>query len=139
MMAVFKDKVTVRLQHTDAAGVLFFANHIVLAHETYEKFMEQIGCSFASILNEKPYLVYIIHTEADFSRPAAVGDKIDVEMQIIDIGNTSFTLEYKLSASDGSNVSRCRTVHVATDKATAKKIPLPPELRSRLESFRDQS
>lgn len=137
-MAVFRDKVTVRLQHTDAAGVLFFANHIVLAHETYEKFMEQIDCSFASILDEEPFLVLIIHAEADFRRPVAVGDRIDVEMRIIDIGNTSFILEYRLNASDGSEISRCKTVHVATDKDSGKKIPLPTKLRTKLESFRDQ-
>ena len=137
-MAVFKNKLAVRLQNTDAAGILFFANHIVLAHETYEKFMEQIECSFANILEKEPFLVLIVHTEADFSKPAAVGDRIDIEMQIMDIGSASFTLEYRLLASDGSEISRCKTVHVATDKTSGKKIPLPARLRSSLENFRDQ-
>lgn len=134
-MAIFRNRITVRLQDTDAAGILFFANQLIFAHETYEKFMEEIDCSLASVLEQHSYLIPLVHAEADYAKPVTVGDEIDVEMTVANIGDTSFTLDYLLMGTDGAEIGRCRTVHVTVSKSDMKKIPLPTELREGLERY----
>ena len=129
----FRNKVRVKLQDTDAAGILFFASQLIYAHETFEKFMEQIGFDVPRILKDESYILPIVHADADYSRPLGVGDRLEIELIVAEIGNTSFTLNYFVRKEDGSDVGSCRTVHVTIDKNNRKKIPLPTELRQALE------
>ncbi len=126
---------SVKLQHTDAAGLLFFANQLVFAHEAYETFMEKIGVSFKSVLNRESYLIPIVHAEADFVKPLSVGDEIKVSLRVASMGDSSFVLEYSIEKSSGERVGSCQTVHVTISKSEKKKIALPCELREALEEY----
>ena len=134
-MVTYRNRVVVRLQDTDAVGVIFFANQLVYAHETYERFMEQIGCGFADILAQGEYLLVIVHASADYRRPVRVGDIVDVEMSVARTGKSSFTLDYLLSTEDGTEIGRCSTVHVSVDRTNMKKMEIPKELRESLERY----
>ncbi len=126
---------TVRLQDTDAAGILFFANWFIFAHEAYEKMMEDIGIGFARLFETESYIVPIVHAEADYNKPVRVGDEIEVELTVADIGTTSFTVKYILRTTDRQTAGTCRTVHVTMDKRNNKKIPLTDELRQGLSGY----
>jgi 1,4-dihydroxy-2-naphthoyl-CoA hydrolase len=138
-LATYTNRVTVKLQDTDAAGILFFTNQLVFAHETYEKFMEDIDCSLARVFEQCSYHIPLVHAEADYAKPVTVGDEIDVEMTVANIGKTSFTLDYSLTGTDGAEIGRCRTVHVTVGKSDMKKIPLPTEIREGLERYYESS
>jgi len=134
-MGLFHHKVVVNMQDTDAAGILFFACQFEFAHETYEVFLESIGFSFAEALENEPFLLPIVHAESDYLRPLKVGDKLDAELKVAGLGNTSFRLEYLIKRNGGEVVGRTRTVHVAITKADGRKAPLPGRLRESLERF----
>jgi 1,4-dihydroxy-2-naphthoyl-CoA hydrolase len=57
----FKTQRVVRLKDTDAAGIIFFANYFIFAHETYELFLEEIGYSARRIIQEESFLLSIVH------------------------------------------------------------------------------
>jgi acyl-CoA thioesterase FadM len=86
-------------------------------------------------LGQHLYLIPLVHAEADYAKPVTVGDEIDVEMTVANIGNTSFTLDYLIMGTGGAEVGRCRTVHVTVGKSDMKKIPLPTKLREGLERY----
>lgn len=134
-MPSYKYSRTVRLQDTDAAGILFFANWFIFAHEAYETLMENIGHGFARLFETEPYIIPIVHAEADYKRPLRVGDEINVELTVANIGASSFVLEYILRTSDGNIAGTCRTVHVAMDKESKEKIQLPDKLRQGLSNY----
>lgn len=134
-MAAFTKRITARLQDIDGAGVLFFANQLVYAHETYEEFMEQIGFSFAEIFGHSPFLLFIVHAEADYVRPVSVGDIVDIEMNVASIGRTSFAIDYRLRTDAGEDIGRCRTVHVTVSRTKKTKTPVPAELRKKLAEY----
>jgi len=134
---MYKNEMSVRMQDTDAAGILFFANQLVYAHETYEKLLEHIGVSFLSILKDESYFVPIVHAEANYSKSLAVGQPIVIELTVERLGNTSYTLAYSIKAEDGTEVGTCRTVHVTVSRDGFKKIPLPDKLRTGLSKYSD--
>jgi 1,4-dihydroxy-2-naphthoyl-CoA hydrolase len=125
----------VRLQDADAAGILFFANWIVFAHEAYESMMVEIGFDFASMIKQRKFIVLIAHTEADFLRPVRLGDIVTVELFVANLSTSSFTLEYSLSTSGGERVGQCKTVHVVVNKASGNKMPMSEKLRQALGAF----
>lgn len=133
-MGAFRHQIIVSMRDTDAAGIIFFGSQFTFAHVAYERFLEHLGFCFADALEKEPYLLPIVHAEADYLRPLRVGDRIDVELTVGRIGTTSYTLEYSLTRG-GEIVGRALSVHVAVSKAEKGKVPLPDVLREALERF----
>ena len=131
---MFETETDVKLQDTDAAGILFFANHFRIAHTAYEAFMKAIDCSLNHIIRESSYLLSIVHAEADYKGPLSLGDKFSISMRA-DVGETSFTLSYAFTDANGNVAAEVRTVHVAVDKRTGRKIPLPEKVKNGLSSI----
>ena len=131
----FSYKTQIKLHHTDAAGLLFFAHQFAIIHEAYEALLERWGCSFAQMLRQRSYFLPIVHAESDYKAPLFVGDWIKIQVQVGAVGRTSFTFDYVLTKKGGKLIGTSRTVHVTIDKKSGKKIPLPASLRSSLRKF----
>lgn len=130
---MFSYKTTIQLHDTDAAGLLFFGNQFEIVHEAYEVLFEKIGFSFSKLLRKCDFFLPIVHAEADYKAPLFVGDKITITVRVVNIGRTSFTLSYQLLTQKSKKlVGTAQTVHVAVDKKTERKIPLPARLRQAL-------
>jgi 1,4-dihydroxy-2-naphthoyl-CoA hydrolase len=125
----------IKLHQTDAAGLLFFSHQFEIVHDAYEALLERIGFGFAELIRHKPFFLPIVHAEADYKLPLFVGDTLEVQVRVADVGETSFTFEYKLLNAKQELVGTARTVHVTMDKAAKKKIPLPAEMRKKIEQL----
>ncbi len=134
---MFVYKTQIRLHHTDAAGILFFANQFVLVHDAYEKLLQKIGFAFETMLQKRSYFLPIIYTESHYKTPLFVGDKITIHIKVAFIGTTSFTFEYQIKNQRGQLTGTARTVHVTVNKKTRKKITLPRDFRAALEKLGD--
>jgi len=130
-MFIYQTKI--KLHETDAAGLLFFSNQFKIIHDAYEGLLENLGFGFAQLIREKEFFLPIVHTESDYKLPLFVGDLIEVQVFVEKVGKTSFTLSYKLLDTSQRLVGSAQTVHVTIDNATRKKIPLPLDLRSKIE------
>jgi 1,4-dihydroxy-2-naphthoyl-CoA hydrolase len=125
---MFTYKTKIRLHDTDAAGIIFFANQFTIIHDAYEELMEKFGWSFKAMLKETNYFLPIVHAESDFKTPVFVSDKITIGIKVGHVGKTSFSFDYTLKRGK-TLVGTAKTVHVAINQKTSKKIPLPPVLR----------
>jgi 1,4-dihydroxy-2-naphthoyl-CoA hydrolase len=125
----------IKLHETDAAGLLFFSNQFKIIHDAYESLLETIGFGFAHLIRCKDFFLPIVHSQADYKAPVFVGDLIEIQITVANIGQTSFTFAYKLFDAAQKLVGTAETVHVTMDKATRSKIPLPKDLRSKIENL----
>lgn len=132
-MHIYQHKL--KLHETDAAGILFFSNQFKIVHDAYETLLEEIGFGFAELLKNRSFFLPIVHAEADFKKPLFVGDVIEIQITVENVGNTSFTFAYKLLNAKQELVGTARTVHVTIDKKTHQKIPLPAEMRSKIDDL----
>jgi 1,4-dihydroxy-2-naphthoyl-CoA hydrolase len=132
-MKVYQTKI--KLHETDAAGVLFFANQLKMVHDAYESLLESIGVHFKELIAQKDFSLPIVHSESDYKSPLSVGDEVEIQTTLADLGETSFTLTYTLLAADQTIVGTAKTVHVSVDKTTRQKIPLPADLRAKLKEL----
>ena len=119
----------IQLHHTDAAGIVFYSRLFDLAFEALSAFLQHIGVSVAYIIRDSSFLMPFVHAEVDFLRPLGVGDELIFQMQVEQIGSSSYTVAYTV-LSAGEPAAYLKTVHVTIDKATKTKIPLPEKLRS---------
>ena len=133
--AVFEYRLTVPFQDIDAAGVVFYAHLFRYAHEAYEHFMQQIGCSLQALLAEDTYLLPLVHAQADYRRPLRYADKLKIEIRLKQLGQTSFTLDYRVLGVGQTEHANLETVHVALDSTSQRPRPLPDTLREALHRF----
>jgi 1,4-dihydroxy-2-naphthoyl-CoA hydrolase len=128
----FVSNVTVRLYDTDAAGFLFFGAQFRFAHEALENFLDHLGLPIARIIHGGTILFPVVHAEADYRAPLAVGDRLSVQVAVREIGERSFTIGYRLLLADGREAGSVVTVHSALDKASGSSCPLPESVRTAL-------
>ena len=124
---MFSYKRVIRIQDTDATGVIYFANLLQIGLEAFEEFMRSQGFSLKEMIRSKSFLLPIVHTEADFFFPLTVGDEVDINLTIKKIGTSSFTHCSDFILKE-KNTGTCSIVHVAFSPSEKTSIPLPEKL-----------
>jgi 1,4-dihydroxy-2-naphthoyl-CoA hydrolase len=125
-----KYKTKVRRHQTDSAGMVFYANLFVLAHDSYESWLEQ-HISLSDVLQRNIHIP-IVHAEADYHLPIRLSDQITIELTLAQKKQTSFTMQYVLKNADGDQTAQVQTVHVVIDSQTQKPIEIPSFLQDAL-------
>lgn len=129
-MAIWEHKTTVRLHHTDSAGVIFYANLFVMAHDCYESWLEQY-VSLSEIL-QRNIQIPIIHAETDCRLPIRLSDRITIEMTMAKKQKTSFVLKYVFKNADDEQTAQVQTVHAVIDGQTHQSLEIPAFLQDAL-------
>jgi len=131
----FIAKNKVRMHDTDMAGILYFARQFRFAHDALEDFVEsESGLSFDDVFRREKFVFVIVHCEADYFTPLTVGDILEIRLCVEKIGNSSFTLFYRIFRGE-TLVGTVKTVHVSLHSETREKIPVPEKLRKSLEKY----
>ena len=120
---------TIRVQDTDATGVLYFSNQLQIALEAFEEFLLTQGFSFGEMVRKNQFLLPIVHTEGDFFSPLTIGDQIEVHLSFSKIGTTSITHTSDLY-KHGSKVGTASIVHVVYCPNKGEAIPIPQKLKT---------
>ena len=131
----FIAKNKVRMHDTDMAGILYFARQFRFAHDALEDFVEsETGISFDDVFRREKFVFVIVHCEADYFAPLTVGDSLEIRLSVEKIGNSSFTLFYKIFRKD-TLIGTVKTIHVSLNSETRVKIEIPEKLRTSLEKY----
>ncbi len=115
---------------TDAAGVVFFANYLVLCHEAYEEALAAAGLEISTLFSTNDLLVPIAKSSAEYLRPLRVGDRVRLTVQPEPLSANSFALNYEVFRVGPPEklAARVRTEHVSTSPRLRERVPLPSAL-----------
>lgn len=119
----------IRVQDTDATGVLYFANLLQIGLEAFEEFMHQKGHKMGEVIKEKKFLYPIVHAEGDFFAPIYLSDEIEVTLSFPKMGTTSFT-HASVMTRNGEKVGQVSIVHVVYSQEKKQSIPLPETIKN---------
>lgn len=129
---MFKTHNKVRMHDTDMAGILYFPRQFRFVHDALEDLLASEGTNFETIFHKEQFVFVIVHAEADYLSPLRVGDDLDIMVSVETIGRSSFSFVYKIYKKDGTLTGSAKTIHVALDTHTRKKIPIPHKLETML-------
>ncbi len=133
----FRTQIKVCFADIDNAGIVYYPRFLLYFHLAMEElFANELGIDYADVLNERNVSFPTVHVECDFRRKLRYGDRIDMEVSVIHLGQSSITWGYKGYRAgegeelvvEGSNVTVC----VKTD--TFEKIDIPEWLRQGLKA-----
>jgi 1,4-dihydroxy-2-naphthoyl-CoA hydrolase len=132
---VYTYQTAIRMQHTDVAGVVFFARVFDLAHLAYEEMLDAIGHPLPSDMGRAPLILPLIHAETDYRGALRLGDRVQIEVQVQEVRSRAFSLAYSFKKEDGSEAATTLTVHAAVDAATGHATALPEDLAEALRAL----
>lgn len=121
--------VTVRLHHTDAAGVLFYGRLFELAQEALEEALAAGGLPLGELLRGGGFRLPVVHAEADYTAPVRAGDVLEVRLAF-QAGDRSLRVGAEFVDAAGRQVAAARVVHAAVSVATGTAVPLPDAVRA---------
>ncbi len=134
---MFTFRTTVKLHDTDAAGIMFFSNQFKMAHDAFEAFLESINYPINGFLQDRDFILPIVHAESDYLAPLRLGDSIFIDLKIEKIGESSFTLCYDFFNGGKKLMGRVKTVHVSVGRKSGSRIRLPKDFKETLRSQMD--
>jgi 1,4-dihydroxy-2-naphthoyl-CoA hydrolase len=118
---------TIHFPDTDAAGVVFFANYLVICHEAYEEALAAAGLDVATFFAANGIVVPIARSSAEYLRPLRVSDKLRISVLPELLSENSFALSFELFRLGPPEklAARVRTEHICTARQLRERVPLP--------------
>lgn len=96
-------------------------------------FLERIGVLRSH--DEQRIGVLLASTTCDFKQPVHWPQQLTVHTRCSSVGNTSFTLVYKITDEAGTTVAEGSSVQVMYDYAKADKVRVPKAVRQAIQAL----
>src|SRR5579863_1231336 len=95
-MKTFRTELPVRFGDVDLARIMYFPHIINYIHIAMEEFVEEaIGISYYKLMNDDGIAWPHVKLNTDFKQGLPYGTKIQVEVGVVKIGNTSLSLRFR--------------------------------------------
>lgn len=117
----------VSLADTDAAGVVFTARVIEIAHRGFESWLASSGAPISDMLTGRQPAMPIVRVEADLHAPLRVGDLVSVHSRLSACGEHSATFIHELML--GSRCAARVTLVHACVGPDGSSVPVPDSIR----------
>ena len=134
----FRAPIKVCFGDIDNAGIVYYPRFMHYFHLAMEEFFaSEMGIDYADVLHKRNVTFPTVHLETDFRRRLRYGDRISIEVRVIDIGKSSITWGYRgYRENDGEEtVVVGQNVTVCVKPDTFEKIDVPEWLRQGLTSY----
>lgn len=130
--------IPVRFGHCDPAGIVFTPRYFDILVEAVERFfLEALGIDYYGLLTGRRIGLGYVHASCEYLKPSQMGDRLEVGVLVERIGQASYTLVLPVLRDD-VEVVRGRLVTAPTSLDTRRSIPIPPDIRTALEGYRER-
>ena len=127
-MSAFTHQVRVRYSEVDNQGVVYNSRYLEYIDHAFTMWMRHHGIIYES-LRHGSWDVVLRHAEVDWLGGAQADEVVDVIVQPVRAGTSSFELLFDVARHDGTVLFRARVVYVGIDPNTGEKAPLPDLVR----------
>ncbi len=133
----FSAEFDVRFGEIDQAGVVYYPRFFHYFHQAFEEwFGRALGVPYPDLVLKERVGYPSVRVETEFLKPLRYGDRIRVDLELLDVGRTSITVGYTIvRLADGEVSARATIKNVAIDD-TFKPVPISDAWRARFERFR---
>lgn len=137
MPVPFTHTLRVRYGECDPQGVVFNANYFAYFDVALTELWREAAGSYTSMMESGVDMV-VAEATARYLAPARFDDELEVAILITRLGTTSMVTSMSVTR-DETLVVEGEMRHVFIDAATGAKIPIPADIRSRLEAHLTQA
>lgn len=113
----------VRYHETDSQGFVFNARYLEIVDVAMTEYIRSLGYSYDAFI-EAGADPSVVRAELDFKRPARFDDVLDVFVECLEVGRSSFRLRTMITrASEVLAVANLVYVNVDSNAETSRPLP----------------
>ena len=129
----------VRWGDVDAARIIFYGAYIRFFEFAETELFRAVGLPYSRIFDELDVWLPRAHLECDFRRTAQLDDLLEVSVYVGHTGTKSLRLNFEVRRKgEAELIAEAHFVLVAVRRDTFETVPIPEELRHRLEPYTDK-
>ena len=133
MPHVFQHAIEVRFRDCDPLGHVNNAAYLTYLEQARLFYWRSLWGFGLDGLTATPGVI-MARAEIDYRLPAHYGQTLQVRIDLSAIGKTSFTYDYEIVDEQERVVASARTVQVMYDYAAARPVPIPDEIRKKMQN-----
>ncbi len=135
-MMRFERETVVRMQHVDAAGIVFYPRYFEMVVQLIEDwFADGMGIDFHALHHVCGVGVPTVHVDIEFRRPSRLGDRLLFSLNLLKLKRTSLMLGIGASCR-GEERLRLRQVLTCTSLGEAiHAVDIPADLRAAMSPY----
>jgi acyl-CoA thioester hydrolase len=133
MAFLFSHKIEVRFRDCDPLGHVNNAAYLTYLEQARLFYWKSLWDFGAEHSLTSPGVI-MARAEIDYRLPARYGQTLEVRIDLAAIGKTSFTYDYEVVDEQQRVVASARTVQVMYDYAAARPVPIPSEIRTKMQN-----
>ena len=120
----FRRSETVRFQHCDPAGIVFYPRYVEMVNATVEDWFAALGCSFAELHGPMKAGIPAVALNVEFRAPSRLGQELAFAVLIDRRGRSSVTLRIECScAQEARFVATVTLVYISLTDYRARPWP----------------
>lgn len=130
---IFQTRVMVQWADIDIAGIMYFAAYQRAVERAEMDFFGDLGFPYNSVFEEYDIWLPRVHVEADYHKPALMGDWLTLRTHVRHVGGSSVKWQTIVLNERTGEVGAVFTLVVACmDRRSLKSRALPDAMRSAL-------
>ncbi len=135
---IFSAEFDVRFGDIDQAQVVYYPRFFHYFHQAFEEwFGRALGVTYPDLVIRENTGFPSVRVETEFLKPLRYGDRIRVDIELLEIGRSSITVGYTLVRLPGGEVSARATIkNVAIDNGSFAPVPISDAWRERFLRFK---
>jgi len=135
----FTRSVPIRFSHCDPAGIVYFPHYFDMFNGVIEDwYTYELGYNYAELITGSRYGFPFVHIECDFKIPSRMGDVIDMTLLVERVGRSSLGIAIVCHKARLERL-RARMVTAMMSLEAGKPVPLPQNLREKIETYRQKT
>ncbi len=123
-------QVKIYYHHTDAGGVVYYANYLEFLEEARTEFLAERGVSVKGLAGDGTLFV-VARQEIDYKARAVYGDILKITTKISGSSGVRINFEHEIKNQDNQLIVKARTILVCVDKTFRPKA-IPDEIQQNL-------
>lgn len=114
---------------TDAGGVVYHANYLVLAERARTEFLCDLGIPHSALMAEHDCLFMVRRANLEYLRPARLDDMLTITTSIVRQAAATHSLRQHFALADGCDCAVLEIELVCVRVSTGKPARIPPRWR----------
>lgn len=120
----------------DPAGIIYTPRFLDFALEAVEGWQRQVlGLDWYKLKSELGMGMPIVHASLDFLDTVKPGEELDIEVLVTRLGRSSIEFRLTGRTAPEQDSFTCTLISTVVDDSLYRAIPVPPELRQRIEDY----
>lgn len=123
--------IRVYYEDTDAGGVVYYANYLKFCERARTEWLRQMGFGQARLMSENRLVFVVKSLQADYFRPAALDDYLEVLTRVEKLGRASIVFVQDVER-DGAILFQLKVVIACVNFDRMKSAPIPADMHARM-------